>query len=279
MKKIYTTFSFFKQSIAASLLILMILAFIDAYLGYRVFLHGLTLLILVFVLLIFRIVQLNYKYQLDRVHDTNQMESTMWLYAQFKPSVALPAMRDVAGSPDFLKVLVEQVYLHQPKVIVEAGSGVSSIILSEALMALQMNCDHYALDHLEKYADLTREKVKNLRSQVWFTPLKSYAIMGKDWLWYDTDLLDRIPSIDMLVIDGPPENIQPMARYPALPLLISKLSPNAVIILDDTNRPDEQQIIRRWQEEYSLEAKFLYTEKGTCVLSRKTNGNQLTQKN
>lgn len=269
MKKIYTTFSFFKQSIAVSFLLLIALAYIDARLAYGVFLNGIALLILVFVLLIFRIVQLNYKYQLDRIHDTNQIESTMWLYTRFKPGVTLPAMRDMAGSPDFLKVLVEQLYLHQPKVILEAGSGVSSIILSEALIAAQMDCDHYALDHLEKYADLTREKVNHLRSQVWFTPLKSYPIHNQNWLWYDIDPLEKIPAIDLLVIDGPPENIQPLARYPALPLLISKLSKNAIIILDDTNRADEQQIIQRWQQEFNLEAKFLYTEKGTCILRRR----------
>jgi hypothetical protein len=37
-----------------------------------------------------------------------------------------------------------------------------------------------------------------------------------------------------------------MARYPALHVLESQLAPNAVVILDDADRPDEQGIVRRW---------------------------------
>ena len=266
--KIYTTFPFFKVAIAITAVAILLLLGVEILLGYNVLLAGLGFLLLFYLVLTFRIVQLIYKYQLDRMHDTNQVESTLWLYSRFTPTVSLPAMRDMAGSPDFLKAMVDEYYTHKPEVIVEVGSGVSSIILSETLMADKSTAKHYALDHLEKYADLTREKVKNANSEVLYAPLKAYTIDNQSWKWYDTSVLDGIDKIDMLVIDGPPENIQSMARYPALPLLMEKLSENAVIILDDTNRKDEQQIIKQWSAKYGLKAKFLYTEKGTCVLSK-----------
>ncbi|MCB0571600.1 MAG: class I SAM-dependent methyltransferase [Phaeodactylibacter sp.] len=266
--KPYTTFAFFKAAVAGSGLLVVLLAFLEWGLGLPVFLPGIALLLLAFSVLGFRILQLIYKFQLSRIHDTNQVEALLWLYSRFTPSVNLPAMREVAGSPDFLKVLVEYYYSHQPQVIVEAGSGVSSIILSEVLKKEGSTTRHYALDHLEKYAGLTSEKVLNPHSEVLFAPLKAYHIDGNSWKWYDINVLEKVDKIDMLVIDGPTEDIQPLARYPALPLLKEKLSDRVVIILDDTNRRDEQRIIQLWQKEFGLHAKSMFTEKGTVVMWR-----------
>ena len=40
-----------------------------------------------------------------------------------------------------------------------------------------------------------------------------------------------------------------MIRYPALPLLHLHLAEHALILLDDTNRPDERLIAQRWLAE------------------------------
>jgi hypothetical protein len=267
-QKIYTTFSFFKAAAALSALCVLALLVLE-YLGYPGFLlPGLGLIGLGFVILGFRIIQLIYKLQLDRVHDTNQVESMQWIYQQFQPKVAFPPMRVIAGSPDFFKVIVEHCIKLQPKVIVEAGSGVSSVVISEWLRSVNSDARHYALDHLEKYAMETAAKVENPDSSVLYAPLKSYRLDGSDWKWYDVSGLNTVENIDLLIIDGPPEDIQKEARFPALPLLFDKLSDKAVIILDDTNRPDEQAIIQKWKAAYSLKERYLYTEKGTTILYR-----------
>lgn len=267
-QKIYTTFSFFKA--AAGLAAASILALLGLeYLGFPGWLlPGLALIGLVFIVLSFRIVQLIYKLQLDRVHDTNQVESMQWIYQQFQPEVAFPPMRVIAGSPDFFKVIVEHCIQLKPEVIVEAGSGVSSVVISEWLRSVGSDARHYALDHLEKYAKETEEKVVNSNSKVLYAPLKNYNLSGSNWQWYDIEGLEKVDSIDLLIIDGPPEDIQKEARFPALPLLFEKLSEKAVIILDDTNRPDEQSIIKKWKATYRLDEKYLFTEKGTTVLYR-----------
>lgn len=268
MKKFYTTFSFFKQAVGGTVILIFLLLFLEYGMHYKILVPGINLILLFFLVLIFRITQLIYKYQLDRVHDTNQIESTMWLYSRFTPSVSLPAMREIAGSPDFLKILTEQYYLHKPKIIVEASSGVSSIVLSEILMKDGSGAQHYSLEHSEKYANLTREKIKNTGSEILHAPLKNYKINGKNWKWYDISVLDQVEYIDMLIIDGPPETVQSLARYPAVPLLKDKLTPNTIVILDDTNRKDEQEIIKLWQQEFNFKAKSFYTEKGTYILHR-----------
>jgi hypothetical protein len=53
----------------------------------------------------------------------------------------------------------------------------------------------------------------------------------------------------MAVIDGPPGHSWRLARYPAGPLLLSKLAFGGGSFLDDADRPDEREIVRRWRVE------------------------------
>ena len=72
-----------------------------------------------------------------------------------------------------------------------------------------------------------------------------------------------------LIVDGPPTKGNPLARYPALKTLYDKLSPEAVILVDDMIRPGEKEMVRRWLAEYpDLRAEHLETEVGTAILRR-----------
>ena len=58
-----------------------------------------------------------------------------------------------------------------------------------------------------------------------------------------------------------------LARYPALPVLADRLAEGAYILLDDTERDDEQEILNRWIHEFSV--KIISTpklEKGAVLL-------------
>jgi hypothetical protein len=75
--------------------------------------------------------------------------------------------------------------------------------------------------------------------------------------------------IDLLVVDGPPGNIQKQSRYPALPLFYRQLSDRSTIILDDGLREDEQRIVARWEREFdNLSIQFLSLEKGAYVIHK-----------
>lgn len=86
--------------------------------------------------------------------------------------------------------------------------------------------------------------------------------------WY---CLDGLPDgeIDLLIVDGPPETVAPMARYPAGPSLLPRLARGGVVLVDDSLRPDEQEMIRRWRIEFpELEATERLSRKGCTILSR-----------
>ena len=67
--------------------------------------------------------------------------------------------------------------------------------------------------------------------------------------WYDLAKLPDIGEIDVLLVDGPIGAIAEQARYPAFPLLADRLADGGLVVLDDTNRPEEQEVVRRWLEE------------------------------
>ena len=76
--------------------------------------------------------------------------------------------------------------------------------------------------------------------------------------WYDDAALTaglrtalRGDPIDLLLVDGPPAYAagHGLARYPALPVLRDWLAPGATVVLDDAERPGEQEVLRRWERE------------------------------
>ena len=100
-------------------------------------------------------------------------------------------------------------------------------------------------------------------------PLRRLELEGQSWLWYDRDLLEDVAAVDLVVVDGPPGNLQRLSRYPALPVLLDRLSPDAVIVMDDYRRRDEREIVSRWLEAFrDFSAREVATEKGAIVLRR-----------
>ncbi|WP_421655354.1 class I SAM-dependent methyltransferase [Leptothermofonsia sp. ETS-13] len=183
----------------------------------------------------------------------------------------LPPMRGWAVSPDFMKLVISSVFEHKPRLVVELGSGVSTLVVGYCLQKLNQG-EVISVDHEESYTEITKNSVLNhsLQNvvQVIYAPLKNITIYDKTWLWYDPSFLTSLEQpIDLLIIDGPPGDLQKLSRYPALPLLIDSLSDNALVLLDDSNREDEQEIVKLWKQNFSLsKVEQIVTEKGAHIL-------------
>jgi hypothetical protein len=268
--KVYATQDFFKKWAAVSLLAIAIIFLIDFFIGSDLLLYGIGIVALITIFIILRIVQLILKRLEERSSNYDQIEALFSLYHYLKPGVVLPKMRNHAGSPDFLKTIVAQLDRLQPEVIIEASSGISSIVISEWLLQNAPDSKHFALENEEKYANLTRSRIRNTNSQIVHAPLVSHDIKGKSWQWYTiNEELSALESIDMIVVDGPPVHIQEHARFPAVPLLIEKLSDKGVVIMDDGGRSAEREIVQMWCEEYGLSKEWIPLEKGGYILMKK----------
>ncbi len=181
-----------------------------------------------------------------------QVEALQFLYRELMMKESLPPLRGYAASPDFLREIVRAVRGSQPQVVVELGSGASTIVTARAL-ELNRNGHLYSLEHDAEYAAKTRTLIREHGLEAWVTviyaPLADQVVRGENYRWYSLDQLADV-AIDVLVVDGPPAATQRHARYPALPVLRSRLSNRGVVIVDDTLRRDDAEVVARWSREF-----------------------------
>jgi predicted O-methyltransferase YrrM len=208
-----------------------------------------------------------------RDQDYRQVEALLSVFFTIRPIRPLPETRLWAASPDLLKRIIDIVLREKPRVVLEASSGVSTVVIGYCLRQLGAG-RVVSLEHDEKYATATRRLVEahglDDVATVLHSPLTPTEIDGRSWLWYDTRQLGGVDAVDVFVIDGPPADTQELARYPALPIIYPRLREGGVVLMDDGQRRDEKVIVARWQQEFpGLDAEYLELEKGAFLLHKK----------
>ena len=205
--------------------------------------------------------------------DLPQLEALQNLNALLPASEVLPATRGWAASPDLLLVLVDLVITGRPSLVVECGSGASTLWLALAMRKFKIDGRIIALDHDPVFGGKTRDllarhDVSDL-AEVRDAPLESYDLAGETYSWYARRAWEDLTGIDLLFVDGPPAATGHQARYPALPLLSGSLSPVATVVLDDLVVPDMQQVLRLWLDAHpDFTSAVLPLEKQAAVLRR-----------
>ncbi len=189
-----------------------------------------------------------------------------------QPTFPLPATNTWAASPDLLNQLCRLVLSRQPEHIFEVGSGMSTLTLAFCLRRMGRG-RITSLESDARFATASRQMLAdhNLSdvATVVDAPLTAVQIGNQQWVWYDTECIPETPPIDLLFVDGPHGLTQPLARYPALPVLSPRLGPNALIVLDDGVRADEKRIAERWNREFGLTSEYLDLEKGAFTFTKK----------
>ena len=199
----------------------------------------------------------------ELAHVYHQFEAVEQLLPLLKLSAPLPPSRGWAASPDFLLTLAHVTRKVKPRLTVELGSGISTLVLAKSGAKKIVS-----LDHSVEFGTQTKEM------------LSSHGVRGVDiriheletypggYKWYAKSTYKGLSKIDLLVIDGPPSSTNPDARYPAFEHLIPLLSPKATVILDDVYRDEERKLadaITQALPNHVLT--ILSHEKGTAVIS------------
>lgn len=212
-----------------------------------------------------------HRLQIEQVQHYRQVEALFSLYALIEIKQPLPPMRLWAASPDFLLLSVGLIRRERPSIVLELGSGVSTLVSAYALRANGGRI--ISLEHDVSFRQATQDYLAEHGladvGNVINAPLRPVRVGMADWLWYDTVFLETLPPVDLLIVDGPPATVQSGARYPALPLLFDHLREGAFVLVDDCGRPQDAAVVRRWVEEYSLAVvRTAATEKGAAVLRK-----------
>ena len=174
------------------------------------------------------------------------------------------AWSPAAMHPAGIIAIGREIIAHGRRRIVELGSGISTVLLARLLHGTRPDGDWRlaAVEHDAVWVgrvteELEHERIGN-RITVVHAPLVPHPLALDDLLWYEgaeviaglDGALDGEP-IDLLVVDGPPAYApgSGLARYPALPVLRTRMAPDGTVVLDDVDRPGEQDVLRRWERE------------------------------
>jgi predicted O-methyltransferase YrrM len=162
----------------------------------------------------------------------------------------LPATDGWAGTPGLLLTLVDEVEALRPRLVVEFGSGLSTLVLARALALHAPGARLLSFDHDAGFAQITRRRLAalGLSADVRHAPLASAARFGVDGEWYDHGPLPA--GVELLLIDGPPAWAKEGARAAAGPAALPSLAPGGVALLDDADRPGERANAARWTRDF-----------------------------
>jgi predicted O-methyltransferase YrrM len=169
--------------------------------------------------------------------------------------------------------LIYQEMQSRPQVVVECGSGVTTLLIAACLRA-QGSGRLYSLEHDAHFAVVTRERLEAAGLSEWVelivAPLTEQCFDGRRGTWYDEIEASKVPGgIDLLIVDGPPD-VRAWARWPALEVFHDRLNPGATLLLDDGRRRHERRVASRWAADHREYQLFWHdTVKGTWKLTKR----------
>jgi predicted O-methyltransferase YrrM len=185
-----------------------------------------------------------------------QLEGLIGVYSALQPTMPLPQLDGWALSPQAIAFMTSTIGRDRPELVVEAGSGASTVAAALAL-AKNGHGKVIALEHDQTYARRTRRALQDQGvekyAEVHVCSLIDVTIDSESYRWYDIAGVDLNGPIGLLVIDGPPGTTGHHARYPAIPMLLEHLSPETVVLVDDTEREQERETMERWRTDYGLQ--------------------------
>ena len=208
-----------------------------------------------------------------------QIESLTWLQKRLSIKGELPPLRGWPVSPDFLLRLHKYITKVKPRIVVEFGSGASTLVISDALRQNGFG-KLVSFEHLIKYYEITNSYLTEEFLSPWvelrletLSEWNGYhlaeTLKGEDKLyWYPTSYFKHIDGVDLMVVDGPPSDTCMYARYPAVPALYDSLNDGAQVWMDDSRRDEEKEVCRVWATKYNMTLSSFSLEKGLTVLEK-----------
>jgi predicted O-methyltransferase YrrM len=195
----------------------------------------------------------------------------MNLHALIPVRGVLPESRGWAASPDLLLTYIGQILNGAPDLVVECGSGLSTLWAALALETLGGTGRVVALEHDPRFLAGTRASLEAHgvahRAEVRHAPIDEVVVGERRQPWYAPSALNGLDGIGVLFVDGPIGSLDPQARYPAVPLMRGRLRPGAAILLDDADRPEEKDVVAHWLSDWpELDSQVLRLEKGAVLL-------------
>ena len=136
----------------------------------------------------------------DIEETVRQTQGLLFLNSHLDTLHPLPALGGAALTPDSAATLVGLIKERRPKVIVELGSGVSTVVCAQTVKQLGEG-RIISLDHDKFYAGITRQNLQRHGLEEWaevqHAPIEPTMIDGEQWQWYATSQLPADLHVDL----------------------------------------------------------------------------------
>jgi predicted O-methyltransferase YrrM len=166
-----------------------------------------------------------------------------WTYFAMRPGAVVAILNDIA--------------VNRRTHIVECGGGISTLYIGRLLR--ERDGHLYTVEESADWADTLSHQIEKEKLTDWVSvihaPISDVRLPDGNHPWYSHDVVKPLTGrreIDLLIVDGPLAEHLPQIRYPALPYFYDSLQARATVVVDDIDRPGEQQIVKRWEDELGL---------------------------
>lgn len=176
------------------------------------------------------------------------VSANAYLWHTFKPVIFIPAGRGWAANDETIAYVVDHLSaMGGAFTLLELGSGGSTAWF--ALAAQKWDGRVVSLEHDPVYKVRTATLLKRLGVDELVELIDAPLVASAESPpWYS---IRNVPAsrVDVLFVDGPPGNMGRHARRPAFGAFREWLSPDAIVVLDDTIRQDEAEVAQLWLAE------------------------------
>lgn len=161
---------------------------------------------------------------------------------------------------DALRLVADIVAETRPRLVLELGSGASTVLLARQCASLDTKARVVSVEESPFFAARTTKLLRRHRFCDWVSVVVSPVVRTRigDWRGYCYGMSEAAMASAMdgeragvVLIDGPMSawTMRGDCRYGTLPLIRRWLAAGALVIVDDANRRRERGIIERWTEE------------------------------
>jgi hypothetical protein len=229
--------------------------------------------------------------QKELLNATKQIEAFLNVQSALSGGDVIPGLHGWPISPDLAAYLIELIRANDYDLVIEFGSGTSTVVMAKALAQMSYRREgkapvvQMAFEHLDAYHAQTQAQLRAAgladAATVHLAPLASYqAANGKTYPYYTCQSAlqalrsshDKPNFRALVLVDGPPATTGEHARFPALDLILMTLSSVALdIVLDDYRRPDEKAVVALWEDRLrglgrDFETEIRQLEREACLL-------------
>lgn len=162
-------------------------------------------------------------------------------------------------SPSTILHVLNEIVISQKKCVIEFGSGNSTLFIAQMLKINKLDIQFYSVESNEVWikkmkAELTKLDILDYVTilQVPTADIEKHYSLKTQKKWYNTtvlsELIKDVHNIDLVLVDAPEKALSPYSRYSAIPFLKNKLSEKCTVFIDDSDRPDEKEIVEEWSK-------------------------------